>query len=480
MKLNTRKQSQQIASVLMVTLLFCVIIGTTLASYLLMAQNQNLTVMRSQNWNTTLSVTEAGVEDALQMLNNNPGTFDQLTNWTLATASDNWSALPGNVYHVTRYLGSNYYDAYITNVSTLTSDATIYSVGTVPWSYYIASAGRQPMFAATGVTPATPSSMTRGVAVKTKIDPLFNVAMAALLTINLNGNNIDTDSFDSMDPNYSTNGLYPLGIASMTKANGDVVTDDTIINSLNVGNANIKGHIKTGPNGTISIGPNGAVGDRAWVEGGSMGIEPGWSANDMNVLFPNVTLPSSALSWLPASPTTGNGPSSKVNNVQYDYIIRTSGDYSIPGGSGGGNGGIYIGTNANVRLIVTGNLSMTGQSQLHIAAGGSLSLYMDAASCSLGGNGVINENGNAASFYYFGLPVNTSLTFAGNATFVGAVYAPEAAFTLSGGGVTPIDFIGGSVTKSVTMNGHYHFHYDENLRRNGMGRGYIPTNWKES
>jgi len=29
------------------------------------------------------------------------------------------------------------------------------------------------------------------------------------------------------------------------------------------------------------------------------------------------------------------------------------------------------------------------------------------------------------------------------------------------------------------MNGHYNFHYDENLRRVGPGRGYIPTNWKE-
>src|SRR6266436_2407423 len=109
MKLITQNRSEQTASVLLVTLLFCVIIGTTLASYLLMAQNQNLSVMRSQNWNTTLSVTEAGVEDGLQLLNAYPGTFNQLTNWTTAASSDNWTAIAPNVYHVQRYLGSNYY-----------------------------------------------------------------------------------------------------------------------------------------------------------------------------------------------------------------------------------------------------------------------------------------------------------------------------------------------------------------------------------
>ncbi len=477
MKLNTRKQSQQIASVLLVTLLFCVIIGTTLASYLLMAQNQNLTVMRSQNWNSTLAVTEAGVEDALQMLNNNPGTFDQLANWTGAAASDNWT-VSGSVYYTRRYLGSNYYDVYITNITTLNSDATICSVGTVPWNYYIASAAPLPMFAATGVTP-TPASMTRGVAVRTKIDALFNVAMAALQTIDFKGHNVATDSFDSADPNYSTNGLYPMGNLSMTKANGDVVTDDTIINSLSIGNASIKGHVKTGPNGTIAFN-NGSVGDRAWVEGGNLGIKPGYAANDMNVLFPDVTLPTGALSWLPWAHTSGNGPSTKVNGVNYDYIITQSGDFSIPGDINGGGGGIYIATNCNVRLVCTGNVSMSGQCQIHIAAGGSLKFYMDAASFSLGGNGLVNENGNASSFYYFGMPINTTVNWGANAAFTGVVYCPEADFSLGGSGSNTYDFIGSSISKTVKMNGHFNFHYDENLRRNGMGRGYIPTNWKES
>ena len=67
----------------------------------------------------------------------------------------------------------------------------------------------------------------------------------------------------------------------------------------------------------------------------------------------------------------------------------------------------------------------------------------------------------------------------GNTAFTGTIYAPTADFQLGGGGNSTYDFVGASITKSVKMNGHFNFHYDENLRRNGMGKGYIPTNWKE-
>jgi hypothetical protein len=477
MKIQSAKSSLEQGNFLIVSLIVSAILGITLASYMIMTQNQNLSVMRSQNWNSSMVVSEAGVEDGLQLINNYAGTFDALTNWCLNASSNGYSIIASDVYYVRRYMGSNYYDVFITNnpVTLAGVAATVTAIGHAAWSYSVASAP-QTMFAAGGVNVSNgPGYVTRTVTVQTKIDALFSVAMAALQTIDFNGNNITTDSFDSADPLYSTNGMYPMGIPSMTKANGDVVTDDTITNSVNVGNADIKGHVKTGPKGTIAIGPNGSVGDRAWVEGGSSGIEPSYFSDDMNVLFPDVTLPSTT--WLPATHTFGNGPSSKVNGVLYDYIILNSGDYSIPGDSGNG---IYIGTNANVRLLVNGAIALSGsKDSMHIALGGSLTIYMNSASFSLTGNGVVNENGNATSFFYFGLPVNTSVNFGGNASFTGVIYAPEAAFSLGGGGSNPYDFVGSSVTKTVRMNGKFNFHYDENLRRVPKGRGYIPTNWRE-
>jgi hypothetical protein len=97
----------------------------------------------------------------------------------------------------------------------------------------------------------------------------------------------------------------------------------------------------------------------------------------------------------------------------------------------------------------------------------------------LAGNGVVNETGKAESFLYFGLPTNTKLAFGGNGDFTGAIYANRAHFVLGGGGKSVQDFVGASVTRTITMNGSYNFHYDEDLANYGPSRGFIPTTWSE-
>lgn len=457
-------------SVLLVTLLVTAIMGITLASYLIMIQTQNTSVVRSQTWNSSIAVTEAGVEDALQLINKYSGNFETLTNWPSTALADNWTLIAPKVYYVRRYLGEDYYDVYVTNANTI--NPAICSLGHAKW--YNTFAAATPMVGTLGVNLEPPTSLNRNVNVLTKVDPIFNVAMAALKQIDFSGKNVQTDSFDSSNPAYSTGGLYPFGDLSKTKAGGDVVTDDVIINSLSVGNAKIKGQVKTGPKGTVEIGPGGSVGDKAWVEGGNLGIQTGASANDMNVAFPDVQMP--LTSWLPA--VSGNYT---INGTSFKYAFMTDGDYTVSSLSGS----VYIGTNAHVRLKITGSVNLTGANdQFYIdsspTTSGSLRIYMTGDSFSIKGLGVVNTSGNAANFYYFGLPSNTSVTFGGNAAFVGAIYAPSAAFTLGGGGSAPIDFIGASVSKTVKMNGNFNFHYDENLRNNGMGRGFIPTNWRES
>ena len=469
-QIHTLKREQ--GSVLLVTLLVTAIMGITLASYLIMIQTQNTSVVRSQTWNSSIAITEAGVEDALQLINKNSGNFQNLTNWPATAGNDNWALISPKVYYVRRYLGDDYYDVYVTNANTL--NPSVCSQGHAKWYNTFALAGT-PTIGALGVTlPQDSANVNRNVSVLTKIDPIFNVAMAALKQIDFSGKNVQTDGFDSADPNYSNNGQYPFGNASKTKASGDVVTDDVITNSLSVGNAKIKGQVKTGPKGTVDIGPNGSVGDVNWVDGGNLGVQTGYSANDMNVTFPDVIMP--LTSWLPV--LAGNY---SINGSSYKYVFLTDGDYTISSLSGS----IYVGTNAHVRLKITGSVSLTGSNdQIFIdsspTTSGSLQIYMTGDSFAIKGQGIVNTSGNAANFTYFGLPTNTSVTFGGNAAFIGAIYAPSAAFTLGGGGSTPIDFIGASVTKTVKMNGHFNFHYDENLRRNGMGRGFIPTNWRES
>jgi hypothetical protein len=106
-------------------------------------------------------------------------------------------------------------------------------------------------------------------------------------------------------------------------------------------------------------------------------------------------------------------------------------------------------------------------------------LYVAGASTSLGGSGVVNGTGSATNFSYYGLPSNTSVSFSGNAAFVGTIYAPNAALQLGGGGSNTFDFVGASVSNTVQMNGHFNFHYDELLGRQNNGASYYITSWNE-
>lgn len=91
----------------------------------------------------------------------------------------------------------------------------------------------------------------------------------------------------------------------------------------------------------------------------------------------------------------------------------------------------------------------------------------------------INNEGNASTFQYFGLPTNTSVTWSGNDAYVGTVYAPNAIFTAGGGGSDIYDFIGSIVVRALTMNGHFRVHYDENLKRITMPSGFVVNSWQE-
>ena len=470
------KRSQR-GSILVVSLVITFIIGITLASYLIMTQSQNVSVARSQTWNASLALSEAGVEDALAMLNKNKTTGELLYNWTNSTSDCNWQHLSATLYHVRRYLGSNYYDAYITN---LNDTPTIFSVGVVAWNYSFAAAP-QSFFAAAGVGSSSRAAV-RNLEVRTQMDSLFNVAMAALGAIDLKGNGIASDSFDSSDPNYSTGGLYDR---LKRKAGGDIVTNNTITNSvLNVGNANIAGHIKTGPKGSIAQGPNDSVGDLDWVNSNTLGIKPGWSANDLNVVFDNVVLPD--VTWWPAAGPSTGGSALAPNGKVYDHVFTSPfNTYTSPGNyTINDSGDIYVGTNVSVRLNITAgtfnpnNIYVAGVKANEV---GKLVGYLNGPP---GQNVVLGtddktQSGKAENLAFLGLPNCNALAYKGNGDFTGVIYAPGADFQLAGGGSGIIDFNGSSVTRTVQMNGHYNFHYDENLRHVGPGRGYIPTNWKE-
>ena len=435
-------KARQQGSILVVTLLTCTILGFVLGSYLLLIRTQNLSVARAQAWNAGVAVAEAGVEEALAHLNNNSIFF---TAPNLAT--DGWTAVGNYVVVPRRFVGSNYYDVSIL-------------VATNPVIY------------ATGYTkvPISGNVLARAIRVKTAPTSLFNSSMVSLTNISLSGSGIETDSYDSSDDRYSTDGEYDPARA---RDHGDLITNSNSTDknrpAIALGNGRIRGRVRTGPTGLVTM--NGAsVGDAAWVNAATPGIKPGWYVNDVNISIPSVQAPYTTGLLLP--------PPGNLNSVP-DYILPT-GDYYLNGTfkqSSTSKTNILV--TGNVRLYVTGDFIANGK--IAIQPGGSLKLFVGTKDTSKPSSTALGSVfvDHAKNFQYYGLPSNNSLVYNGGNDFRSILYAPSATAKLGGGGNSDYDFRGTYFIYSMDLNGHFKFHFDEYLPQNVAFRGYLAASWEE-
>ena len=459
MKITTHTRPQ--GSALLLALLTAFVICIALTTYLYLVSNQNRSVMRSMAWNSSIPVVEAGVEEALTQVN-----YVGSTN----LASNGWGAMSADgFFHKYNDLGNGFaYDVGVKPpLATGPDQPTIESIGYAPTPANVASYYSSPWGMILGglVPQFSPerASAKRKVRVLAKRQTPVQYAMLAKGQIDLHGNNAATDSFNSTNSNYSTNGRYDK---AKSRDHGDIATNAQIVNGLDAGNANIKGHASTGPDGSVAIGSSGSIGDKAWVDGNNKGAQAGHVSDDTNVEIPDVVVPFTT----GATPIGGAYP--PLIGPTYDYIL-TNGNFILSSFSG------KVLVTGSAKLLVNSSFNFTGQDKITINPGASLDVFVAATSAYLGGNGVANDDGNAISFVYYGLESNTSLKFGGNAAFTGVVYAPFADFELGGGGSDAYDFVGASVSKTVMMKGHYNFHYDESLAGRFPIRRYVVFSWNE-
>ena len=90
----------------------------------------------------------------------------------------------------------------------------------------------------------------------------------------------------------------------------------------------------------------------------------------------------------------------------------------------------------------------------------------------------MNATGNAANLCIYGLTNLTSVNLGSISNFTGTIYAPQADLTIGNSAFTT-EFTGSCIAKSITLNGNVTVHYDENLRRVGPGRAFVPISWTE-
>jgi hypothetical protein len=466
MKRSIQKSANEGGSTLMMVLVVTGIIGFLMVSYLTLLRSQNNSVFRSQVWNSTIPLIEAGLEEAMAHMNQN-GLTNILSpqNPIPNLYADGWTNANG-VAVMSRSLGDARYVVTIaTNItSTNGMSVTLECVGYVPAPTTLASVNNSDtdvMFAAVAVT--TPKAeVRRAVRVTATNNAIFTKGIVVRKTINSSGGSSMADAFDSSNPLFSTNGQY---VAAKATDGGGIATLSSAANALSFGSLKSYGPVSVGPGGSISGSYN--VGTHAWLATHS-GIQPGYFAADMAVNFPNVQTPAPG----------GVSPllSQTIGGTLYAYVLD-SGNYETS--IGPVKGKVLVRGNALWYITKAAAVSFASGDSITISSNATLRLYVGCDTATLP-NVVNTNNGTADKFTYFGLPTNSNLVQNINADFIGTVYAPYAKYTLGGNGSgAEQKIIGAVVVDSMAYNDFFTYHYDMSLGRLGLSRGFIVNSWNE-
>ena len=286
----------------------------------------------------------------------------------------------------------------------------------------------------------------------------FNEAIMSVGIVDLTNQNIVVDSYDSTDPTKSTNGLYD---ATKRQQNGDIATDGQLIDA---GNAQIFGDVATNA-GTVSGAANITGVERTdfYQEPIPVGA-PSWTATNSSV-----------------TTVTGNATitaNSAKGSAASRYILS---QISISGNKTLTIAGDPNGAQTYVEIYVTGDISVSGTSQIVVQPGVTATIYF-AGNVDISGNGVMNSNNQPSDLMLYGIqpPTNTSkhVSIGGNSQITASVYAPGHDVTINGSG-TNGHVYGSIVGKTVTMTGVSNLHYDERLSSTGMINNYKIVSWFE-
>jgi len=292
------------------------------------------------------------------------------------------------------------------------------------------------------------------------VKPVSSFAQAAMSvgTMDLTNQNIVIDSYDSRDPNKSTNSLYDV---TKRQGNGDIATDGNLIEA---GNAHIYGDVATN-SGTVSGVANITGIERTdfYQEPIPVGA-PSWTA--INGTVSSVT-----------DTTTLNASATKGSSIsRYELsTIALSGNKTLT------LAGNVDGSRTYIEIYVTGDISVTGTSQIVLQEGVTATVYF-AGNIDVSGNGILNTNNQPSDLQLYGIQpapnASPHVSLGGNGQIVAAVYAPDHDVSINGGGTSGHVF-GSVVGKTITMTGVTNLHYDEALGATGIINNYKIVSWFE-
>jgi type II secretory pathway pseudopilin PulG len=475
-----RSQSRTEGSILVWTVVVVAILSLLAAEVLRVVSIKYQSAIQTSVWQESLLAAESGIDLAIVELRKSllPAPNH---------AWEGWNNTPGNgvvSYGLTTIPNAGLADAPMTIEVNVDAPATLIDPGN-HWQYYrIRTTGTIPITGpgraadnkqdtrlrrlslrwerfTNGVLTAhaisAPQVSRRAEAIVSPVSA-FGLAIMSVGTIDLTSQNIVIDSYDSADSTKSTNGLYD---AAKRQENGDIATDGNLIDA---GNAHIYGDVATNA-GTVSGAAN------------ITGVE--------RTDFYQDVIPVTAPSW-----SVINGSVTNVNGDTTITASATSGSsasrYQLSGVSLSGQGDLTIagavnGSPTYVEIYVTGDISVSGQSQIILQPGVSAKIYF-AGNVSVSGKGILNTNNQPADLQLFGIQpaagVSKSVSLGGNAQMSAALYAPGHDVTINGGGSSGHVY-GSLVGKTMSMNGVTNLHYDEALSGTGAVANYKIVSWYE-
>jgi hypothetical protein len=534
MKIATKGEA---GSALLITLIITALIGTTLASYLKLSEYQNRSVVRSQYWNGGIPVAEAGIEEALAHLNQ-VGDGNRATNGWVLTNNQYYMTrtLTAGKYEVwiepdsqpeVRAIG--YVLEPLTGkevertVRVTTTRAGNFMKGIIARDNIVMNGGGVRIDSFDSADPAY-NTNGRYDSAKAK-----DGGFAGAVTGSINTGNGGIWGYAATGPNGSVAGN--VGDFAWHASNSGVqpghyrkdlnISFPPVAAPFTSGALNVPGPVPVTvtnfsylTNVTVTTtypNPEPAGGVTTALSTITTVTKPvTWSGNlTTNTAATSSTTYPAAGTYL-GNVVTRSVVEGKGNNKKtvtyYDYarisgytyqtttysyntvttnISTTTEMYTYATGTGNyfinsmsmSGGSRYLVTGDTV-LYAPNGVSLAGNAQIIILPGASLKLYVNGQ-VRLFGNGVMNLNVNALSFQVFGMPGCGDIDFGGNASFTGVVYAPNAHVQMGGGGNNTYDTVGAIACKSVGMNGHFNFHYDEMLGRVAGPDLYKVASWNE-
>jgi hypothetical protein len=279
------------------------------------------------------------------------------------------------------------------------------------------------------------------------IPGLFSDGLFGAVLVHLD-NNATTNSYDSS-----------VAGSTCTLNNGDVISNGAI--SLD-NNAIVSGDATAGPGATPQAKNNAVITGTPGSETSpkalpTIAVPP--TPSSVPSPDPNV---SGTLTLGPV-PTTFHYASLTVDNnstLRFNVPVTLIVDGTIKLDN---NSFLYL-TGAN-NVVITNNFEVYNNAQVVLGATDSVTIYVTGI-FDVNNNGVIANSGIPQHFQVWDIS-STAINLANNATFVGTLYAPNAALTISNN----VTYDGAFAARSVDVNNNGHVCYDQTLGTVGWNPG---------